>query len=65
MDKVLRLSLELNKPVVIMYMGKNGISRRKIRVIRMEEKRVYAYCYLREANRYFIFDNILSAQFCE
>lgn len=65
MEKILKLSLELNKPVVIMYMGKNGISRRKVKVVRLENDRIYAYCFLRERYRYFIIENILSAQFLQ
>lgn len=65
MEKVLKLSLEMNKPVIIMYMGKNGISKRKIQVLSIEDDKVLAYCYLREKNRSFIISNILSAQLCE
>ena len=65
MEKVLKLSMEMNKPVIIMYMGKKGISRRKIQVLSIEEGKVFAYCYLREKNRSFVISNILSAQLCE
>lgn len=65
MEKVLKLSLELNRPIVIMYMSKKGISRRKIKIMRLEDDRIYAYCFLREKYRYFIIDNILSAQLAE
>ena len=62
MEKIIKLSLTLNKPIIIMYMGKKGISRRKIQPLKIEDGRIYAYCYLREKHRYFIIDNILSAQ---
>lgn len=65
LEKVLKLSIELGKPIIIIYMGKKGISRRKIKLIRIEDKRIYAYCFLREKYRYFVIDNILSAQLAD
>lgn len=63
--KILTLAREKDKPVIIMYMSKKEITRRKIRVLSVDEHRVYAYCYLREKNRFFLFENMLSVQFCE
>lgn len=45
-----------------MYQGKTGITRRKIRIKKIENGKIHAYCYLRERDRVFLLENILSVQ---
>lgn len=60
-DYYLRLSLEKGKNIKIIYERENEITERTIKVIRMENNKVEAYCYLRKGIRYFKRNNILSA----
>lgn len=60
MKKILNFALRENRPCIIYYQGKDEITRRKILISKIYEDKIYAYCYLREKNRYFKIENILS-----
>ncbi|CAG9620486.1 hypothetical protein [Sutcliffiella rhizosphaerae] len=61
MHRILNLLKETQKPVEMIYLSKNGnITQRTILVLKVTEKNVTAYCYLRKKNRYFLIENILS-----
>ena len=47
--------------VRIIYESESGLSERVIRPIRLRESDVFAYCYLKKANRTFRISGILSA----
>lgn len=62
-DHILEASLENHQVIVIIYQKGNEITKRKIRVIRITDNDVEAYCYLRGQIRHFKKENILSASF--
>jgi len=62
-DKYLKTSLEGHKVITIMYMKKTEITQRKIKVLKINDEDIEAYCYLRQGIRHFKKDNILAAQY--
>lgn len=62
-DFVLKNSLKDHRIITIMYQGEKGITQRNIRVIKLTDKVVEAYCYLRHQVRHFKKDNILAAMY--
>jgi predicted DNA-binding transcriptional regulator YafY len=57
-----KCSLE-NKPVDMMYLDQKGrVTKRTIFVKKIDQRKVIAFCTLREQNRTFDLDNILAAQ---
>jgi predicted DNA-binding transcriptional regulator YafY len=63
MNLMLRLSLEQEVPLEMIYLSKNGaITQRRIKVLQIQNGYIRAYCYLRKMNRTFKIDDILSAQ---
>lgn len=61
MSKLLKLSLEEQKPIDMIYQSESGkITQRIIRVLFIGEEHIKAYCYLRKKERLFRKDNILS-----
>ncbi len=52
------LAFKIQKPIVIMYDGSNGITQRKIFVRKITEKGVLAYCVQKKAVRMFKMENI-------
>lgn len=62
-DYYLKLSLIKGKKIKIIYQKESKITERTIKVIRLENNKVEAYCYLRKGIRNFNKDNILSASF--
>jgi predicted DNA-binding transcriptional regulator YafY len=55
-------SIENKEKIIIFYVdSKNIVSQRYIRVIRMNEDSIVAFCYLRKKIRTFNMQNILSA----
>ena len=62
-DHILKVSLESNRIVTIIYSGSSGISERNVKVMEMQDDKVKAYCYLRKQVRYFKKENILSAAY--
>lgn len=54
-------SMERNSVLDMMYVAKDGsISKRRIKVIQVDDVSFRAYCYLRKSNRTFEIDNILA-----
>lgn len=62
-DHVLNASLEREWIITIMYLKGNEITKRNIKVLKIDKNNINAYCYLRKANRVFKKENILSACF--
>ena len=60
-DYVLRSSLEDHKIITIMYVRNEEISQRNIKVLKIKDDEIEAYCYLRHQVRHFKKENILSA----
>lgn len=62
-DYVLKHALEDHHAVTIMYIKGKEITERKIKVNRIVDSDVEAYCYLRHQVRHFKIENILSAMY--
>ncbi len=60
-DYILKLSLNQHKEIIIVYQTKDKITQRKIKVIKIENNIIEAYCYYRHQIRHFRKENILSA----
>jgi predicted DNA-binding transcriptional regulator YafY len=60
-DYILKTSLTEHKIITIIYQTKDKITQRKVRVIKIENDTIEAYCYLRHQIRHFKLENILSA----
>ena len=61
-DYVLKSSMAKHKIVTIMYLKQNNeITQRNIKIIKMSDNDIEAYCYLRNQFRHFKKNNILSA----
>jgi len=61
-DYILKNSLIRHKIITIMYQANDKkISQRHIKVIRVKDNDIEAYCYLRHQIRHFRKENILSA----
>lgn len=61
MLETLRYSLRNKKVIEIIYHGSQGITQRKIKVLRMDEHKITAYCYTKKGIRSFKLDAILGA----
>jgi predicted DNA-binding transcriptional regulator YafY len=62
LKQYLKLSLENQVPIEIIYLSKCGeFSQRKILVRRISKEKIVAFCYLRNQIRSFSLDQILSA----
>ncbi|MEK3933999.1 transcriptional regulator [Sporosarcina sp. FSL W7-1349] len=58
---MLERSVKYGEMLDMMYMdGKGNVSQRRIKVQRVGELTLWAYCYARESNRTFTIDNILA-----
>lgn len=64
-NHVLKASLERNCIITIIYQKENEITQRNIKVLEIAGNRVKAFCYLRNENRTFKLECILSASFCK
>lgn len=64
-NHILKASIERNCIVTIIYQKENEITQRNIKVVEITGNRVKAFCYLRNENRTFRLENILSASFCK
>jgi len=54
-------SIRYNESLVMMYMANDGaISKRRIRVLQVNEDSFQAYCFLRGSKRTFRIDNVLA-----
>jgi predicted DNA-binding transcriptional regulator YafY len=60
-DYILKTSLNRQKIITIIYQSKDKITQRKIKVLKIENDVVEAYCYLRHQIRHFKLESILSA----
>ncbi|MBM7603621.1 putative DNA-binding transcriptional regulator YafY [Metabacillus crassostreae] len=62
MKYLLNWSLQKNMPITIIYLSGNGhISQREVVVKKLNNQKLFAYCYLRKQIRTFSLTNILSA----
>lgn len=64
-DHILKASLENNQVITIIYQKGSEITKRNIRVLKITDDAIEAYCYLRRQVRRFKKDNILSAAFVD
>ena len=54
-------SMQLNQIVEMIYMNNNGeISKRRVKVLSVEDDTFKAYCFLRNTKRSFKVDNVLA-----
>ena len=63
-DYVLKISAENHQVITIIYQKGNDITKRNIKVIKLIDEDIEAYCYLRHQVRHFKKDNILAASLC-
>ncbi|MBM7647510.1 putative DNA-binding transcriptional regulator YafY [Bacillus ectoiniformans] len=62
MKSLLNRSMKEQKPLVIIYLAKDGaITQRKIIVKSLSSSAIYAYCFQRRSTRSFLLSNILAA----
>lgn len=64
-EKVLKLALQNDLPVIIIYNGKKEMTQRRIFVRSINDEYVTAYCIVKKSVRKFKKENILSAMFAE
>jgi len=62
-DHVLKSSLQDHRIVTIMYQRGKEITKRNIRIMKLMDDDVEAYCYLRRQIRHFKKENILAAMY--
>ena len=62
-DYVLKNSLQDHRIVTIMYQRVKVITQRNIRIMKLNDKDIEAYCYLRHQVRHFKKENILAAMY--
>lgn len=62
-EHILKASLERSYIVNIIYDNRGEITQRNIRVHSIQNGTVMAFCFLRNQNRIFKIENILSAEF--
>lgn len=64
-DYVLKHSLSEHRIISIIYMNKsdNKLSQRNIKVLKIQNDEIEAYCYLRHQVRHFKKENILAAEY--
>ncbi|MGG0663299.1 transcriptional regulator [Viridibacillus arvi] len=62
MKEQLIKAMQRNQLVDLMYISKSGeISKRRVKVIKITSDSFQAYCFLKNAKRTFILDNVLAA----
>ncbi|MDW7668877.1 MAG: hypothetical protein SCJ93_08640 [Bacillota bacterium] len=59
---IIKKSLDEDRIIQIIYIKKDIITERKIKVKKIYPDKIKAYCYLRKEIRYFKKENILSAK---
>jgi predicted DNA-binding transcriptional regulator YafY len=64
-DHILKASLENNMVITIIYQKGSEITKRNIRVLKITDDSIEAYCYLRHQVRRFKRSSILSAAFID
>lgn len=61
MKEQLIKAMQYRQLVTIMYMSKSGeITKRRVKILKMEGGKFQAYCFLKSAKRTFIIDNVLA-----
>lgn len=61
MHGILSTAIESQTPIEMIYLSKDGsITRRVIKITKLDGEKVKAYCYLRKNYRVFSLSNILS-----
>lgn len=60
-DYILKRALEDHKIISIMYQKGNELTQRNIKIIKIKDNDIEAYCYLRHQIRHFKKENILAA----
>lgn len=63
MEHVLKSSLVAHKSITIMYQKNKEITQREVKVLKIKDNDIEAYCYLRRQIRHFKKENILAAQY--
>lgn len=61
MVETLRYSLRNKKTIQIIYHGSGGITQRKIKVLKIDDEKITAYCYSKHGIRTFKIELILGA----
>lgn len=62
MEYILKSSLDAHRTVNIVYQKNNVITQRKVKILKIEDNYIEAYCYLRKQIRHFKKENILAAK---
>jgi len=62
-DRVLKASLKEQKIIIILYLKGNEITQRTIKVLKITDDDIQAYCFLRKQIRHFKKNNILAADY--
>ena len=63
MEHVLKSSLDTHKSITIIYQKEKEITQREVKVLKIKDNDIEAYCYLRRQIRHFKKENILAAQY--
>ncbi|MGE7837989.1 transcriptional regulator [Viridibacillus arvi] len=62
MKEQLIKAMQRNQVIDLMYMSKGGeITKRRVKIIKMTVDSFQAYCFVKQAKRTFIIDNVLAA----
>lgn len=64
-DNLLITSLAAHKVITIMYYKGDEFTQRNIKIIKIQDNDVEAYCYLRHQIRHFKKENILAAMYTQ
>ncbi|WP_017413782.1 hypothetical protein [Clostridium tunisiense] len=64
-ENYLKTSLEEHKVITIMYMKNSEITQRKIKVLKIKDREIEAFCYLRHSIRHFRKESILAAEYIQ
>lgn len=59
-DYLIKQAVEQHSPISIIYKKNDSFSHRKIKVIKLKDDTIWAYCYYRQDYRQFKIQNILS-----
>ncbi|MGG0665556.1 transcriptional regulator [Viridibacillus arvi] len=61
MKQQLSKAMQRNHVIDLMYMSKGGeINKRRVKIIKMTADAFQAYCFVKQAKRTFIIDNVLA-----
>ncbi|MGF9979368.1 transcriptional regulator [Viridibacillus arvi] len=62
MKEQLIKAMQRNQVIDLIYMSKGGeITKRRVKIIKMTSDAFQAYCFVKQAKRTFIIDNVLAA----